>query len=137
VWAYDFVEVRNHDGRKFCILAIIDEASREYLALFVARKIRSVDVQAILAELFLIHRPPAHIRPDNGPEFIAITLKEWLAPVGVQIVQSLAEAQILIEAWRRHYNSVRPHSLLGFSLPAPEAVPWPLLSSGSASLYLR
>jgi hypothetical protein len=137
VWAYDFVEVRNHDGRKFCILAIIDEASREYLALFVAREIRSVDVLAILAELFVIHRPSAHIRPDNDPEFIAITLKEWLAPVGMQIFQSLAETQILIEAWRRHYNTVRPHSLLGFSLPAPEAVPWPVPSYGSASLCLR
>jgi putative transposase len=68
---YDFVEGRTHDGRQFRILAIIDEASRECLALLVARRIRSADVLAILAELFVIHGPPAHIRSDNGPEYIA------------------------------------------------------------------
>ena len=62
VWAYDFVEGRTHDGRKFRILAIIDEASRECMALLVARRIRSADVLAILAELFIFHGPPAHIR---------------------------------------------------------------------------
>ena len=77
VWAYDFVEGRTHDGRKFRILAIIDEASRECMALLVARRIRSADVLAILAELFVIHGPPAHIRSDNGPEFIATAVKDW------------------------------------------------------------
>jgi transposase InsO family protein len=167
VWAYDFVEGRTHDGRKFRILAIIDEASRECLALLVARRIRSGDVLEILAELFVTHGPPAHIRSDNGPEFIATAVKEWLAQIGVQtlyitpgspwengycesfngswrdellngeIFYSLAEAQILIEAWRRHYNTVRPHSSLGYRPPAPEAAPWPVPSSGSASLHLR
>jgi transposase InsO family protein len=167
VWAYDFVEGRTHDGRKFRILAIIDEASRECMALLVARRIRSPDVLAILADLFVIHGPPAHIRSDNGPEFVATAVKGWLAQIGVQtlyitpgspwengycesfngslrdellngeIFYSLAEAQILIEAWRRHYNTVRPHSSLGYRPPAPEAVPWPVPSSGSASLHLR
>lgn len=167
VWAYDFVEGRTHDGRKFRILAIIDEASRECMALLVARRIRSADVLAILAELFIHHGPPAHIRSDNGPEFIATAVKDWLGQIGVQtlyitpgspwengycesfngslrdellngeIFYSLAEAQILIEAWRRHYNTVRPHSSLGYRAPAPEAVPWPVPSSGSASLHLR
>ena len=167
VWAYDFVEGRTHDGRKFRILAIIDEASRECMALLVARRIRSADVLAILADLFVIHGLPAHIRSDNGPEFVATAVKGWLAQIGVQtlyitpgspwengycesfngslrdellngeIFYSLAEAQILIEAWRRHYNTVRPHSSLGYRPPAPEAVPWPVPSSGSASLHLR
>lgn len=167
VWAYDCVEGRTHDGRKFRILAIIDEASRECMALLVARRIRSADVLAILADLLVIHGPPAHIRSDNGPEFVATAVKGWLAQIGVQtlyltpgspwengycesfngslrdellngeIFYSLAEAQILIEAWRRHYNTVRPHSSLGYRPPAPEAVPWPVPSSGSASLHLR
>ena len=111
--------------------------------------------------------PAAHIRSDNGPEFIATAVKDWLAQIGVQtlyitpgspwengycesfngslrdelfngeIFYSLAEAQILIEAWRRHYNTVRPHSSLGYRPPTPEAVPWPVPPSGSASLHLR
>ena len=167
VWAYDFVEGRTHDGRKFRILAIIDEASRECVALLVARRIRSADVLAILAQLFILRGPPAHIRSDNGPEFIATAVKGWLGQIGVQtlyitpgspwengycesfngslrdellngeIFYSLAEAQILIEAWRRHYNTVRPHSSLGYRPPAPEAVPWPAPPSGSTTLHLR
>ena len=84
VWAYDFVEGRTHDGRKFRILAIIDEDSRECLALPVARRIRSADVLTILAELFVIHGPPAHIRSDNvlGREASAgksqrVSLRRW------------------------------------------------------------
>ncbi|MGQ3290540.1 IS3 family transposase [Sphingopyxis sp.] len=167
VWSYDFVEGRTHDGRKYRILSIIDEASRECMALPVARKLKSDDVLAALAELFVTRGPPAHIRSDNGPEFIATAVQEWLAKVGVktlyiapgspwengycesfngslrdellngEIFYSLAEAQILIEAWRRHYNTVRPHSALGYRPPAPEAVPSPVSPSGSASLHLR
>ncbi|MEA3389634.1 MULTISPECIES: IS3 family transposase [unclassified Sphingopyxis] len=167
VWSYDFVEGRTHDGRKYRILSIIDEASRECLALPVARKLRSDDVLAALAELFVTRGPPAHIRSDNGPEFIATAVQQWLAQIGVktlyitpgspwengycesfngslrdellngEIFYSLAEARILIEAWRRHYNTVRPHSSLGYRPPAPEAVPSPVSPSGSASLHLR
>ena len=137
------------------------------MALLVARRIRSADVLAILADLFILHGPPAHIRSDNGPEFIATAVKDWLAQIGVQtlyitpgspwengycesfngslrdellngeIFYSLAEAQILIEAWRRHYNTVRPHSSLGYRPPAPDAAPWPVPPSGSATLHLR
>ena len=71
VWAYDFVEGRTHDGRKFRILTIIDEASRECLALVVARQLKHEDVLAALADLFVTRGPPAHIRSDNGAEFIA------------------------------------------------------------------
>jgi transposase InsO family protein len=167
VWSYDFVEGRTHDGRKFRILSIIDEASRECLALPVARRLRSEDVLAALAELFVTRGPPAHIRSDNGPEFIANAVQQWLAKIGVktlyitpgspwengycesfngsmrdellngEIFYTLAEAQILIEAWRRHYNTVRPHSSLGYRPPAPETATPPWLPSGSASLHLR
>ena len=84
VWAYDFVEGRTHDGRKFRILTIIDEASRECLALVVARQLKHQDVLAALAELFVSRGPPAHIRSDNGPEFIATAVQEWLARIGVE-----------------------------------------------------
>ena len=118
-------------------------------------------------ELFVTRGPPAHIRSDNGPEFIANAVQEWLARIGVktlyitpgspwengycesfngsmrdellngEIFYTLAEAQILIEAWRRHYNTVRPHSSLGYRPPAPETATPPWLPSGSASLHLR
>ncbi len=134
VWAYDFVEGRTHDGRKFRILTIIDEASRECLALIVARQLKHEDVLAALAELFIARGPPANIRSDNGSEFIATAVQKWLVRIGVttlyitpaspwengynesfngslrdellngEIFYSLAEAKVLIEAWRRHYS---------------------------------
>ncbi len=167
VWAYDFVEGRTHDGRKFRILTIIDEASRECLALIVARQLKHEDVLAALADLFIARGPPANIRSDNGSEFIATAVQKWLAQVGVttlyitpaspwengynesfngslrdellngEIFYSLAEARVLIEAWRRHYNTVRPHSSLGYRPPAPETAPSPLPPSGSATLHLQ
>ena len=151
VGTYDFDEARTHDGRKFRILAIIDEANRECLALIVARQLRHEDVLAALAELFIERGPPAHIRSDNGSEFIATAVQTWLGQIGVktlyiapgspwenghsesfkgslrdellngEIFYSLAEAKALIEAWRRHHNTVRPHSSLGYRPPAPEA----------------
>jgi putative transposase len=167
VWSYDFVEDRTHDGRKLRILSIIDEASRECLALPVARRLRSEDVLAALAELFVTRGPPAHIRSDNGPEFIARAVRDWLGRIGVntlyiapgspwengycesfngslrnelldgEIFYSLAEAKVLIEAWRRHYNTVRPHSSLGYRPPVPEVATPPMPASGSASLHRR
>ena len=86
VWAYDFVEGRTHDGRKFRILTIIDEASRECLALVVARRFRHEDVLAALAELFIARGRPANIRSDNGPEFIATAVQKWLAQVDVKML---------------------------------------------------
>ena len=148
-------------------LTIIDEASRECLALVVARQLKHEDVPAALAELFIERGPPAHIRSDNGSEFIAAAVQTWLRQIGVktlyialgspwengynesfngslrdellngEIFYSLAEARVLIEAWRRHYNTVRPHSSLGYRPPAPEAATPPLPASGSASLHLR
>lgn len=167
VWAYDFVEGRTHDGRKFRILTIIDEASRECLGLTVARKLNHQDVLAALAELFVTRGPPAHIRSDNGSEFVARAVRDWLGRIGVttlyiapgspwengynerfngslrdellngEIFYSLTEARVLIEAWRSHYNTVRPHSSLGYRPPAPKTATGPAPTSGSATLRLQ
>ena len=150
VWAYDFVEHRTHDGRKFRMLCVVDEFTREALAILVKRRLTSSDVLEVLAELMLARGTPSHIRSDNGPEFAAVAVKEWLGNLGVntafiepgspwenghvesfnsrlrdelldgEIFYSLKEAQILIEGWRRHYNTIRPHSALGWLPPAPE-----------------
>ena len=152
VWAYDFVAERTHDGRPVKILAVVDEYSRECLALVVARRLRSIDVLETLAGLFVTHGVPAHIRSDNGPEFTATLVRLWLAALDVEtlfiepgspwengyvesfngklrdelldreIFFTLAEATILIERWRREYNTVRPHSALGYRPPAPAAI---------------
>jgi transposase InsO family protein len=84
VWAYDFVEDRNRDGRKFRMLCVVDEFTREALAIRMARKLSSSDVIDALAELFLAHGTPPHIRSDQGPEFIADAVKGWIAGVGSQ-----------------------------------------------------
>jgi len=152
VWAYDFVQARTHDGRVFRMLTVIDEYSRECLAIEVARRLRSDDVLQVLTELFVHHGAPNHIRSDNGSEFTAKAVQDWLRRVAVktlyitpaspwengynesfngklrdellngEIFYSLKEAKVLIERWRRHYNSIRPHSALGYRPPAPEAI---------------
>lgn len=152
VWAYDFVEHRTHDGRKFRLLCVVDEFTRESLAIRIRRKLNSLDVIQALSDLFLMRGVPEHIRSDNGPEFIAKALRHWLEDLGpkptyiepgspwengyvesfngklrdellnIEIFYSLKEAQVVIEAWRRHYNTIRPHSALGYKPPAPESV---------------
>ena len=152
VWAYDFVAERTHDGRPLKMLTVVDEYSRECLALVVARRLRSTDVLEAVADLFVTHGAPAYLRSDNGPEFTAGLVRAWLRAVSVEtlfiergspwengyvesfngklrdelldreIFYTLAEAKILIERWRREYNTVRPHSALGYRPPAPEAV---------------
>lgn len=138
-WSYDFVEDQTHDGRKFRMLCVIDEFTREALAIQVKRRLNSTDVLETLADQLILRGPPAYVRSDNGPEFIAKALREWIAVVGTQtayiepgspwengycesfnsklrdellngeIFFSLAEAQVLIEAWRRHYNRASEH----------------------------
>ncbi len=155
VWSYDFVEDRTHDGRKFRMLNIIDEFTRECLAIRVNRKLKAVDVIDVLSDLFILRGVPGHIRSDNGSEFVAKAVREWITAVGArtayiepgspwengycesfnsklrdellkgEIFYTLKEAQIVIETWRRHYNTVRPHSSLGYKPPAPEVVLWP------------
>lgn len=167
VWAYDFVEDKTRDGRKFRLLTIIDEFTRECLAIEVAWRLRSDDVLHRLAELFSERGPPDHIRSDNGSEFSAKAVKAWLARVGVktlyiepgspwengynesfngklrdellnrEIFNTLFEAQVLIERWRHHYNHRRPHSSLGYRPPAPGAWLIPPPDTRSASLWLR
>jgi putative transposase len=152
VWSYDFVMARTADGRAFRILNIIDEYTRECLAIKVRRQITSQDVIDQLFELFLFRGVPEHIRSDNGPEFTAKAIRVWLYRIGVkslfiepgspwengyvesfngkmrdelinrEIFMNLVEAQILIEQWRKEYNQVRPHSSLGYRPPAPEAI---------------
>ncbi len=152
VWAYDFVMARTHDGKAIRMLTIIDEYTRECLAIDVARRLRSDDVLYCLAELFVNRGPPDHIRSDNGAEFTAKVVREWLARIGVktlyiapaspwengfnesfngklrdellngEIFYTLREAQVLIERWRQHYNGIRPHSALGYKPPAPQAI---------------
>jgi transposase InsO family protein len=163
VWSYDFVEDRTHDGRKVRMLNLIDEYTRECLAIRVDRKLRSTDVIDVLSDLFILRGVPGHIRSDNGPEFIAKAVRERIAAVGArtafiepgspwengycesfdsklrdelldgEIFYSLAEARIVIEAWRRHYNTRRPHSSLGYRPPTPEVAQWPAPPSGPAA----
>lgn len=152
VWAYDFVEDRTRDGRKIRLLNVVDEFTRECLAIRVARKLGSADVIDVLADLFIARGTPGYVRSDNGPEFIAMAVKGWIGGVGArtafiepgspwengyvesfngklrdellnaEVFNTLLEARVLIEQWRVHYNTVRPHSSLAYRPPAPEIV---------------
>jgi transposase InsO family protein len=152
VWSYDFMTDRTANGKAFKILNIIDEYTRECLAILVARKIRNQDVIDLLFHLFIFRGIPGHIRSDNGPEFTAKAIRKWLSNVGVrtlfiepgspwengyiesfngklrdellnqEIFTTLTEAKVLIEQWRQEYNHIRPHSSLGYRPPAPEAI---------------
>ena len=84
VWSYDFVMDRTHDGKAFRMLTVIDEYSRQCLAIHVQRKLKSDDVLAVLTELFQRHGPPDHIRSDNGAEFTSHAVRDWLGRIGVK-----------------------------------------------------
>ena len=84
VWSYDFVEDRTHDGRKYRMLNVLDEFTRECLAIRVARKLNSVDVIDVLSDLFILRGVPGHVRSDNGPEFVAKAVRAWIAAVGAK-----------------------------------------------------
>jgi transposase InsO family protein len=152
VWSYDFVLIRTTDGKPLRILVIIDDFSRECLTLQVARRISSQDVLDQLYGLFVVRGTPEYIRSDNGPEFTAKAVREWLLRVNVrtlfiepgspwengyvesfngklrdellngEIFNTLLEARVVIENWRRVYNQFRPHSSLGYRPPAPEVL---------------
>lgn len=152
VWSYDFVSDRIHNGKKIRMLTVIDEYTRKCLAIRVGCSLKADDVLDILSTLFITEGVPDYIRSDNGSEFTAKALREWIESVGVktayiepgspwengynesfngklrdellnrEIFYSLKEAQVLIEQWRRHYNEVRPHSSLGYRPPAPQAI---------------
>ena len=152
VWSYDFVMERTHNGKAFRMLTVIDEYTYECLAIHTKRRLNSTDVLDCMYELILERGVPEHIRSDNGAEFTAVAVREWLAAARVrtlfiepgspwkngynesfngklrdellngEIFYTLKEAQILIEQWRNYYNTVRPHSSLGYRPPAPQTV---------------
>ena len=133
IWSYDFVHHRTYDGRAFRMLNVLDEFTRESLAIRVRRKLSSIDVIDVLTDLFILRGIPGYIRSDNGPEFVAeAVLRDEL--LNGEIFYTLKEAQVLIESWRRHYNAVRPHSSLGYRPPAPETIIMPSWLPGSAPL---
>lgn len=148
VWTWDFVHDRTEDGRAIKWLSIVDEHTRECLALEARRSFKSVDVIDVLKELFLIRGVPQHIRSDNGSEFIAHAIRTWLESSAVttlyiepgspwengyvesfhsrlrdelldsELFTCLAEAKMLSTQWRLEYNHRRPHSSLGYMSPA-------------------
>lgn len=152
VWTYDFVHERTHDGRALRMLTVLDEYTRESLAVVVKRSLTHHDVLSTLGRLFVRHGTPQFIRSDNGSEFTAKAVRKWLDRLGVgtlfiepgspwengyiesfngklrdellnrELFMTLREAQVLVEWWRLDYNRVRPHSSLGYRPPAPEAV---------------
>ena len=152
VWSYDFEFDRTSYGKAIKMLNILDEYSRECLTIYVDRKLTSIEVLYKLSELFIIHGVPDYIRSDNGSEFIAKELRNWLQRIGVktayiepgspwengyiesfngklrdellngEIFDTILEAKVLIEMWRDNYNKIRPHSSLNFSPPVPEVV---------------
>ena len=149
VWSFDFVETQTHDGRRIRLMTLIDEFTRKCLAIKVARRINAIGVIETLADAMLFNGLPTYIRSDNGPEMVARALREWLTGLGTsnlyiepgspwengycesfngklrdeclngEIFYSLKEAQVVIEKWRIHYNTKRPHSSLGYRPPAP------------------
>lgn len=151
VWSYDFVSTFTHDGRTVRMLNLIDEYTRECLAIHVRRRINSINVIDVLADAMIEHGIPEYIRSDNGPEFVAAELRQWLASTGSatlyiepgspwengycesfnsklrdeflngELFYSLKEVQVLAERWRIYYNTERPHSSLGYRPPAPAA----------------
>lgn len=164
VWAYDFVHDRTHDGRPLRLLTLVDEYTRECLAIDVARRMTSEDVLERLTDLFIHRGVPDHIRSDNGAEFTSKAVRGWLAKVEVRTLYiepgspwengyiesfngklrdellaretfyTLLEAKVLTERWRQHYNTIRPHSALGYRPPAPEGVLVGASAAGSAPL---
>jgi putative transposase len=151
IWSYDFVADRTADGRPIRMLTVIDEHTRECLSIDVARRLSSEDVLERLSDLFIRCGVPDYIRSDNGPEFTAHRVRDWLESVEVktlfiepgspwengyiesfngklrdelldrEVFDTLLEAKVLVERWRQMYNTVRPHSSLGYRPPAPEA----------------
>jgi len=148
VWSYDFVSAMTRDGRTIRMLTLIDEYTRECLAIRVARRLGSQEVIEALSDVMLFRGIPEYLRSDNGPEFVALELRKWLTPLGTgtlyiepgspwengycesfngklrdeclngEVFYSLKEAQTLIEQWRVQYNTQRPHSALGYRPPA-------------------
>jgi putative transposase len=159
VWGYDFVAERTSDGRPLRMLNIVDEYTRECLRIHIGRKVKAADVIYELSELFIERGAPDYLRSDNGSEFTAGLVRDWLRDLGVttlfieprspwengyiesfngklrdellngEIFDTILEAQGVTEAWRKEYNTIRPHSSLGYRAPAPEAYPLPQVAN--------
>jgi transposase InsO family protein len=151
VWSYDFVMDRTSDGKALRYLNIIDEYTRECLAILVERSLKAQEVSDVLFYLFNTRGMPLHIRSDNGSEFIEKHLRAWLKNIGVrttyiepgspwengyiesfngkmrdellngEVFDTLDEAKVLAEKWRIHYNCFRPHSSRCYLPPAPQS----------------
>ena len=164
VWSYDFIFDRTRDGRAVKILTVLDEFTRESLALRAERSLTSEEVLEVLDDLFMRRGVPEHIRSDNGPELTAEVVKSWLETLEVkplyiepgspwengyvesfhgklrdellngELFDTLWEAQVLLEQWRREYNAIRPHSSLGYRPPAPETWSWPVMKARIGAL---
>ena len=164
VWSFDFVEAQTHDGRRLRLMTLIDEFTRKCLAIRVARRINAIGVIETLADAMLFEGIPAFIRSDNGPEMVAKVLRQWLSGLGTkslyiepgspwengycksfngrlrdeclngEIFYSLREAQVVIENWRIHYNTKRPHSALGYRPPAPVTIALPPTLDGQPNM---
>lgn len=164
VWSFDFVEAATHDGRRIRLMTLIDEFSRKCLAIRVARRINAIGVIETLADAMLFEGVPTFIRSDNGPEMVAKVLRQWLSGLGTkslyiepgspwengycesfngklrdellngEIFYSLREAKVVIEQWRIHYNTRRPHSALGYRPPAPVTIVPPLTLDGTSNM---
>jgi len=155
IWTHK-TSFRNHiranhlAGRPIKLMVVVDEYTRECLAVHVARRIRGKDAIDVFADLMETHGIPEHIRSDNGPEMVAKKLRNWLGRLGTKTIYitpgspwengycesfngklrdellngelfyTLREAQVLIDQWRVFYNTKRPHSSLGYRPPAPE-----------------
>lgn len=149
VWSYDFVTDKLRNGKSIRMLTVLDEYTRECLAIHVKYQLKSDDVLDVLTTLFSMRGMPDYIRSDNGSEFTAKTLQDWLRDLKVntafiepgspwengynesfngrlrdeclngEVFDTLREAQTIIEEWRRHYNHIRPHSALGYKPPRP------------------
>lgn len=163
VWSYDFLADRTEDGRQLKLLVVIDEFTRECLAIETARTFTARDVILTLQYLFAVRGAPEHVRSDNGPEFIAKEIQRWLerASVGTLYIQkaspwengyvesfngklrdellnrelflSRAEARYVLDEWRLEYNHRRPHSGIGWQMPAVYAGKWKDESAGAFS----
>ena len=161
VWAYDFVALRTSDGNPVRLLTVVDEYTRECLAIHVGRSLRSPHVIECPGDLMVQRGVPEHLRSDNGPEFTARAVRLWLQGVGAttlfitpgspwengyvesfngklrdkllnrELFATLWEVQVLTEQWRHEYNHQRPHSALGYRPPAPETI---LTSSAPSAL---
>jgi len=165
VWSYDFVHHATHDGRSLRLMTVIDEYTRQCLAIRVERHLKGPDVIDTLSDAMLLHGIPEHIRSDNGPEMTSKLVRGWLAQVGArtlfiepgspwengynesfngklrdeclngEIFYSLKEAQVIIEQWRYHYNTRRPHSALGYRPPAPVTInPKPIVVENNRTM---